>query len=302
LTLSCTKRTPMMQRTDPNPLTKRIVALAQTLGLAVALAAMPTLVPFHPDAGATLAKAGNGGGQGGGNGNRGGNGGNGHSSGKGKAGTKGSAKTHGASAATDVSLTTGTAESLHPRDLGKWNASNASQTALDAHIRNQNFNGPIGGLAQFQLAARAAAGAELTAEEQAALDSFLGDDTAAISDQALADALNAGALPGDPVYAVDGGVVSCTENCGSVDLAAAQAAVDAEAAQLADAAEQAALDDFLRASEARIVDESNKKLSPDLTEDLLNELAERLSVTRAAIIDELTDASGTTGTPVTTVQ
>lgn len=291
-----------MQKFNPKNRNKRAGALAQTLALTLALAAVPTLVPFQPDAGAAFAKAGNGGGNGNGGGKGGGNGGNGHSSDKGKAGTKGSAKTHSASATTDVSLTTGTGKSLHPRDLGKWNASNANQAALDAHIRNQNFNGPIGGLAQFQLAAKAAAGAELTAEEQAALDSLLGDGTAAISDQALADALNAGALPGDPVYAVDGGVVSCTENCDAVDLAAAQAAADAEAAQLADAADQAALDDFLRASEARIVDESNKKLSPDQTEDLLDELADRLGVTRAATTDELTDASGTTGTPVTTVQ
>ncbi len=295
-----------MQKFDPKARSKRAGALAQTLVLAVALAAMPTVVPFHDDAGAAFAKSGNGGGQGGGNGGNGGgkgqSAGKGQSSGKGKSAAKSSAKTHGASATTDVSLTTGTAKPLHPRDLGKWNASNANQAALDAHIRNQNFNGPIGGLAQFQLAAKAAAGEELTAEEQAALDSLLGDGRAAVSDQALADALNSGALPGDPVYAVDGGVVSCTENCDAVDLAAAQAAADAEAAQMADAADQAALDDFLSASEARIVDESNKQLAPDQTEDLLNALADRLGVTRAATAEELTDASGTTGTPVTTVQ
>lgn len=131
---------------------------------------------------------------------------------------------------------------------------------------------------------------------------MLGDGAVAVSDQALADALNAGALPGDPVYAVDGGVVSCTGNCDTADLAAAQAAADAAAAELADAAQQAALDDLLSASEARIVDESNKQLSPDQTEDLLDELANRLGVTRATTTDELTDASGTTGTPVTTVQ
>lgn len=288
-----------MQKFDPKNRSKRAGALAQTLALTLALAAVPTPVPFHPDAGAAFAKAGNGGGNGNGGGKGGGNG---HSSDKGKAGAKGSAKTHGASATTDVSLSTGTGKPLHPSDLGKWNASNANQAALDAHIRNQNFNGPIGGLAQFQLAAKAAAGAELTAEEQAALDSLLGDGAVGVGDQALADALNSGALPGDPVYKVDGGMVSCTDNCDSVDLVAAQAAVDAAAAELADATEQAALDDLLSASEARIVDESNKKLSPDQTEDLLDELADRLGVTRAAATDELTDASGTTGTPVTTVQ
>ncbi len=292
-----------MQRTNPNPLTRRVAVLAQTLGLAVALAAMPSLVPLDPDAGATFAKAGNGGGQGGGSGNRGGDGGDkGKGSGKGKSAAKSSAKASGAPEATDVSLATGPETPLHPRDLGKWNASNANQAALDAHIRNQNFNGTIGGLAQFQLAAKAAAGTELTAEEQAALEGLLGGGAGAVSDQALADSLNAGALPGDPVYAVDGGVVSCTENCDAVDLAAAQAAADTQAALLADAAEQAALDDFLSASETRIVDESNKTLSPDQTEDLLDELADRLGVTRAATTDELTDASATTGTPVTTVQ
>ena len=63
---------------------------------------------------------------------------------------------------------------------------------------------------------------------------------------------------------------------------------DAEAARLQDEIQQAAYDDLLTDSEQRIVDESNRTLSPDLTEDLLDELAGQLGVTRTAEI-EVTD-------------
>ena len=171
---------------------------------------------------------------------------------------------------------------LHPSKKGKWNAVKANQAALDAHIRNQNFNGTIGALSQYQLAAKAAAGAELTEAEAAALDSLLGGGGMVdLSDQDLADFLNADTVEGDPVYSVEDGVVSCSDNCDAADVEAAQALADAEAERLAEEAEQVALDDLLSASEARIVNESNKPLSPEGTEQLLDELASALGVTRA---------------------
>ncbi|MCW3781723.1 hypothetical protein [Defluviimonas salinarum] len=175
---------------------------------------------------------------------------------------------------------------LHPRLKGKWNASNASQSALDAHIRNQNFNGTIGALSQYQLAAKAAAGEELTETEQAALDTFVDFDAIEVSDQDLADFLNDGALVSDPVYSVEDGIVSCAANCDGVDLAAAQTAADTEAMNIQEAEEQMALDGFLSDSEARIVNESNKPLTPEGTEDLLDELASDLGVSRAMPVAE----------------
>lgn len=182
---------------------------------------------------------------------------------------------------------------LHPSEKGKWNAANANQAALDAHIRNQNFNGTIGALAQYQLAARAAAGEELTEAELAALEGFVPAPDPVRIDTDLAALLNEGATEGDPVYSVEGGVVSCMTNCDGVDLAAVQAIADAEAARLAEEAQQAALDDFLAASEARIVEESNKSLSPERTEDLLDELAATLGVTRAETESTEADAAAT---------
>lgn len=181
---------------------------------------------------------------------------------------------------------------LHPSEKGKWNAAHANQAALDAHIRNQNFNGTIGALSQYQLAAKAAAGEELTESEQAALDTFVDFDAIEVSDQDLADFLNEGALVSDPVYSVEDGIVRCDANCDGVDLAGAQAAADAEAMNIQEAEEQMALDGFLSDSEARIVGESNKPLSPERTEDLLDELASELGVSRAlpdAEFDEVAD-------------
>lgn len=173
-------------------------------------------------------------------------------------------------------------EPLRPNELGKWNAVNANQAALDAHIRNQNFNGTIGALSQYQVAAKAAAGEELTEDEQAAIDALLGDRAPVdVTDQELEDLLNGDTVAGDPEYSVDGGVVSCSANCDAADVPAAQAIADAAADQIAEDAEQAALDDLLSDSEARIVDESNKTLSPERTEDLLDQLASALGVTRA---------------------
>lgn len=247
-----------------------------------------------PDA--AYAKNGNGGGNGGGNGKGGGKGaGNGseQSAAKGgnaKGASKKASKLKAAKIPKPVKIapamaTTETVEAvepLRPNELGKWNAKNANQAALDAHIRNQNFNGTIGALSQYQVAAKAAAGEELTEDEQAAIDALLGDRAPVdVTDQELEDLLNGDTVAGDPEYSVDGGVVSCSANCDAADVPAAQAIADAAADQIADDAEQAALDDLLSESEARIVDESNKTLSPERTEDLLDELASALGVTRA---------------------
>ena len=179
-------------------------------------------------------------------------------------------------------------DELAPNLKGRWNASNANQAALDAHIRNQNFNGTIGALAQMQLAAKAAAGETLNDAELAALESFIGSEEIAVDDSALADLLNADAVDTDPVYSVEDGVVSCTANCDNADVEAAQATADAEAERLQEEAQQAALGGFLEDSEARIVDESNKTLSPDQTETLLDGIAADLGVTRASATTEAT--------------
>ncbi|MCV2873924.1 hypothetical protein OEZ71_16630 [Defluviimonas sp. WL0050] len=245
-----------------------------------------------PDA--AYAKNGNGGGNGGGKG--GGKsadkGGNGKGYGKGGNVNKGGGKRTTAAKSTKVIKKTTTVsavpgEPLHPSELGKWNAKNANQAALDAHIRNQNFNGTIGALSQYQLAAKAAAGEELTEDEQAALDSLLGErEPVEVSDQELEDLLNADTVEGDPQYSVQDGVVSCSANCDAADEAAAQDIVDAAVDSAQDEADQAALDDLLSDSEARIVDESNKELSPERTEDLLDELASALGVTRALPVED----------------
>lgn len=270
-------------------------------------------------------------GNGGGNGNAGGNG-------KGNAGGNGGAKGNGggtsfsggasgskqakatsskqlkttkrmnAAAATTKAVAHGAAkkvaaDGLLPSQKGKWNAAHANQNALDAHVRNQNFNGTIGALAQFQLAAKAAAGETLTEAEQAAVDALVGDVEALVDDQALADVLNADLVDGDPVYSVEGGVVSCSENCDAADLDAAQATVDDELERLQEEAQQAALADLLSTSEARIIDESNKSLSPEDNERLLDELASTLGVTRALApsdVEETSDLTAQPDVPLTT--
>lgn len=248
-----------------------------------------------PDA--AYAKNGNGGGNGGGKGggksaDKGGNGKSvGKAGGQGGSAKKGAKRKTAAKSTKVVKKTTAASavpgEPLHPSELGKWNAKNANQAALDAHIRNQNFNGTIGALSQYQLAAKAATGEELTEDEQAALDSLLGDrEPVEVSDQDLEDMLNSDTVEGDPEYSVEGGVVSCSANCDDADVGAAQSIADAAVESVQDEADQAALDDLLSDSEARIVDESNKELSPERTEDLLDELASALGVTRALPVEE----------------
>lgn len=293
-------------------------SLIKAASFAIATLGMAAFVTTVALPDAVYAKNGNGGGNGGGNGNGGGSGnGGGNGNGADKSGNGGSnkggqGKSQGAAksvkadkpakpaAAAPVvkvkkkAIVDATYETpLHPSQKGKWNAANANQAALDAHIRNQNFNGTIGALSQYQLAAKAASGVELTEAEAAAIESLLGGGSYDVADQDLADLLNADTIDGDPVYSVNDGVVSCSENCDAADLEAAQDLADAEAERLAGDAEQQALDDLLSASEARIVNESNKPLSPEGTEQLLDELASTLGVTRAMPeIDDPVDELG----------
>ena len=154
--------------------------------LAVALLGSAAIVATITAPDMALAKGGNGNGGGSGGGNSGGNGGgNGHGGKGSHAGNNGghsaaksSAKAtkpsghrkttvtaRGPKARPEVGtvieeLPTGelpATEALSPSQKGKWNAAHANQAALDAHVRNMNFNGTIGALAQFQLAAKAAA-------------------------------------------------------------------------------------------------------------------------------------------------
>lgn len=240
---------------------------------AAGLLLMPMIAPHGDWGAAAYAK----------NGNSGGNGGHG---GKGAGQSHGSSKQSAAVGAGKKARSVGPAAStvqaasLSPNELGKWNAAHANQAALNAHIANQNFNGTIGALAEYQLAAKAAAGEPLSEAEQSALEGLIGDQPSAATDAQLADALNANSVAGDPVFEVNDGIVSCTANCDGVNLADAQAIADAEAAQLNAAAEQTARDDLLAQSEQRIIDESNKPVAPDQTDAMLDQIAGELGVPR----------------------
>ncbi len=290
----------IMTRELATRLTRSKIALgAATLALATAFAAAPSIVPGDMD-GAAYAK-GNDNGKGGGNG-KGGENGKGKDKG-GKGADKGKKDKHAgkasrgspskaspgkskkvvlASTDTDAELT-----ELHPSQKGRWNASNANQAALDAHIRNGNFNGTIGALSQYQLAAKAAAGDELNEYEKAALDNFVTVEDVTFTDGELAALLNGdGATPDLPVFEVSDGVASCISNCDAegfdpdtIDADANQALADFQDAGQ-QAAEEQAYGDFFTASEQRIIDESNKVLTDDQNETLLDGIATDLGVTR----------------------
>ena len=170
---------------------------------------------------------------------------------------------------------------LKPNQKGRWNAANANQKALDAHIRNGNFNGTVGSLALLQLAGLAASGEELTPEQQAALDDLIGDVSSESTDEELADLLNGdGSDDTLPQYEVTDGVATCVANCDGVDDADANQQIADYVDEAASEAEQAALDDLLAQAEQNILDKSNK--STDGIEDqLLNELAAALGFERA---------------------
>ena len=204
------------------------------------------------------------------------------------------AKVNGKSNIKNVSLTDD-GSALRPNEKGKWNASNASVNALNAHIGNQNFNGTIGALAQYKLAATAASGEPLNAFEQRALNNLVTVAPLDISDMDKTDYLNSDAGEGDPVFDVVDGVVSCAQNCpedidnpdGSNDydtlVSDTQKALDEELQRLDQENQQSALDTFLQESENRIIDESNKTLSDERNEVLLDDIAMDLGITRAPI-------------------
>ena len=184
--------------------------------------------------------------------------------------------------------------SLHPSQKGRWNAANANQNALDAHIRNGNFNGTVGALAQYQLAGKAASGAELTEAEKAALDNFVTVEDITYEDAELEALLNGDGtddLDGDglndtlPNYEVVDGTATCVSNCDADGYD--PATIDADANQALDdytdanqqAAQDQAYSDFLSASEQRILDDSNKS-TDGIEETLLDDIATQLGFER----------------------
>ena len=185
---------------------------------------------------------------------------------------------------------------LHPSEKGRWNASNANQRALDAHIRNQNFNGTIGALSQYQLAAKAANGDELNSYERAALEEFVDTSTPEVSDQRISRFLNQNSGDTGYVFDVNNGVVTCESGCPSDpdELEAlerrAQNAADQYVEETEDQIEQRRLNAFLLESERRIIEDSNKDLTRERNQDLLDELADDLDVVRQEFGDGFRDA------------
>lgn len=191
---------------------------------------------------------------------------------------------------------------LAPNEKGRWNASNANQRALDAHVRNQNFNGTVGALSQYQLTARAAEAARnddlesLSDDQVAALETLgVNFDGRDYSDRQLTRIINEKTQEDGPKFRVEDGVVSCALNCPE----------DADALERLEQRAQAALDKEIderdaryvdrqlhalnQDSEARIIDESNKNVSGK-EDDLLDGLADDLGVVRKDFSKGMADA------------
>lgn len=306
----------------------RVAALttgAAVLALAATFTVAPAAIGFgsFDDAAYAQGKSGDKGNKGGGKGNKGGNKGKAGKSDKQKVGKSSGAQTrlgkslgklfkkekrvkvartnpsHSKKATTETQTDIETV-SLHPSQKGRWNAANANQAALDAHIRNGNFNGTIGALAQYQLAGKAASGAELTEAEQAALDNFVSIDEMTYDDADLAALLNGDGtddLDGDglndtlPTYEVVGGTATCVSLCdasgydpNTIDADANDALSDYMDAQ-DQAAQEQAYSDFYSASEQRILDESNKS-TDGIEEALLDDIAGKLGFERPEPLSE----------------
>jgi len=167
---------------------------------------------------------------------------------------------------------------LAPNQKGKWNAANANQRALDAHIRNENFNGTIGALSYYQLAGKAAAGEELNEYEQRALDNLLGDITPEITDSELEALLNSGD-EGAPVWSVVDGAATCVENCDEADTDAANQDIADYVDEQGTQAEEQAIQDLWASAQQRIIDDSNKP-TEGIEDQLLDELASQLGFER----------------------
>jgi hypothetical protein len=156
---------------------------------------------------------------------------------------------------------TGDLASLHPSQKGRYNAKPA-QAAIDAHIRNQNFNGTVGLMSQYELALKAQSGDPLNEYDVAALESFginLGDT---MTDAQIAEALNKDYGVADATFSYDGTTLTC-EGDGCPDNLSAYDAEAAEMKSKSDAnalANDTALGDFLDVSEQRLIDNANKPL------------------------------------------
>ncbi|QPH55477.1 hypothetical protein [Pontivivens ytuae] len=174
---------------------------------------------------------------------------------------------------------------LHPRDLGRWNASNANQAALDAHVRNGNFNGTVGALAQYQLVSRYAAGEDLSAIEQQRVDELLSGGSRRARQVDIDDDLRrtnelSRAAGLDATYRLEGTTVTCTgTGCDDVAIELLQAEVNG---QLPDDPAMNA-DELLHLSEQRIVDGGPRE-TPG--EALLDTVANALGVVRDAFAGE----------------
>lgn len=271
---------------------KRLPALLACGVLATALAFAPGVSPFAAAGwdGAAHAKSDKAGGNGKGNGGN-----------NGKSNASNGKSAAAKSKANKVASTDATG--LAPNQKGKWNAMNANQAALDAHIANGNANGTIGALAQVQLAAKIAGGATPTDAELAFMEAagYVAPD--ATTPQEIQDALNLDTDPAaDPQFGVDeNGVVSCTSGCDAMDeetlantLAEKQAEADAIAQDLEAAALEDSYADFLDASRQRIIEESNKALSDEQQEMLFDEMGARWGLDLMPEPEETAMAEGTT--------
>ena len=186
---------------------------------------------------------------------------------------------------------------IRPNEKGRWNASGANQNALDAHIRNQNFNGTVGILSQYQLAAKAANGEALSDSERRALETFIDTDPLEVSDSTIEDFLNRSSAENGYTFNSDDGVITCKAGCDGLteeELAAletrAQNAADKRVDTLQAEFEQKQLDGFLFRSERRIVRNSNKELTPERNQDLLDDIASDLDVVRLEVSRDLKEA------------
>ncbi len=195
------------------------------------------------------------------------------------------------------------ATGLEPNQKGKWNAMNANEAALGAHIANGNVTGAGRSGRWRRCAGREdRRGATPTVAELAMEGAgYVAPD--ATTPQEIQDALNLDTDPAaDPQFGVDeNGVVSCTSGCDAMDeetlantLAEKQAEADAIAQDLEAAALEDSYADFLDASRQRIIEESNKALSDEQQEMLFDEMGARWGLDLMPEPEETAMAEGTT--------
>ena len=145
--------------------------------------------------------------------------------------------------AKQLALTDPTAPA-HPSMFGRWNAAKPlTHPAMQAHIRNGNFNGTIGmlthyGLAQTaynELEAQAAAAATAATDLAAALmNAGYGDPAAFDAATALADYQTAAALDNTLVDSEINGLIAASQDVPTAEeIAAAQADLAAAESNMA---------------------------------------------------------------------